>query len=172
MIRQLQRVTSEYIETEDRIRLNGLANQAVTSIWLSRRLADRLVNPLVQWLEKQQPQPTAEERENFLNFAQHAAQEATRQEASPPVTAEKQASENWLALTIQVQSDTQALTMIFCGIDDPQKIALKMQPDQLRQWLDILYRTYLRAEWPTELWPDWIKNNTPPSARQTNHRMH
>ena len=53
-MKSLQRITTEYSETEDRIRLSGeLAAGEVMILWLTQRLFNHLVYHLCGWLEKQ-----------------------------------------------------------------------------------------------------------------------
>lgn len=50
----LQRITTEYIDHEDRLRLAGEDAQGQTTVlWLTQRLLNRLIPHLCQWLEQQ-----------------------------------------------------------------------------------------------------------------------
>ena len=51
---QLQRITTEYLDTEDRIRLcaESAPNQTVV-LWLTQRLLHRLVPHTLGWIEQQ-----------------------------------------------------------------------------------------------------------------------
>jgi len=54
MIQHLQRMSTEYIVGEDRIRLSGeVENAASVVIWLTRRLLERLLPAVLNWLEGQ-----------------------------------------------------------------------------------------------------------------------
>ena len=62
MPHELQRITTTYVDVEDRLRLTGvLANGTVVQLWLTQRLLGRLVPPLTSWLER-----------NALLVAEHA----------------------------------------------------------------------------------------------------
>ena len=51
MPHELQRITTTYVDVEDRLRLTGvLANGTVVQLWLTQRLLGRLVPPLTSWL--------------------------------------------------------------------------------------------------------------------------
>ena len=48
---ELQRITSEYIEAEDRLRLTGEVGEGETeTLWLTQRLLTRLLDHLLKWL--------------------------------------------------------------------------------------------------------------------------
>ena len=50
---RLKKVTAEFIETEDRIRLSALtADDKTLALWLTQRLLSRLITHLANWLEK------------------------------------------------------------------------------------------------------------------------
>ena len=53
---ELQRITTEFVDAEDRIRLAGedAAGEAVV-LWLTQRLLNRLVAHLCDWLEQRIP---------------------------------------------------------------------------------------------------------------------
>ena len=38
---------------------------------------------------------------------------------------------------------------------------LTLEPQPLRQWLNILYDNYRRAGWPLQAWPDWVTESAP-----------
>ena len=58
---ELQRITSEYVENEDRVRLTCEVETGATEIlWLTQRLLIRIVNHLLQWLEQQTSVATPE----------------------------------------------------------------------------------------------------------------
>ena len=53
----LQRITTEYIESEDRIRLTAITDAEETLIlWTTQRLLIRLVAHFLEWLEKEAPE--------------------------------------------------------------------------------------------------------------------
>ena len=53
----LQRITTEYIESEDRIRLTAVTDAEETLIlWTTQRLLIRLVAHFLGWLEKEAPE--------------------------------------------------------------------------------------------------------------------
>ena len=77
---QLQRITTEYNEPEDRIRLSGeLAQGDTVVLWLTQRLLNRLVPHLTAWLSQQLapassiPSVQAVHEDIVQGFAQQAA---------------------------------------------------------------------------------------------------
>ena len=40
--------------------------------------------------------------------------------------------------------------------DPPVEYSIGFAPTGLRQWLAIVYRHYESAQWPLEIWPQWI----------------
>ncbi len=166
MIPSLQRVTTEYVETEDRIRLNGLAGEDTICIWLSKRLADRLVATVTRLLEQQHVAQEKAVKNDLLSFSQHAAQQANQRSVEKPVavSAKTEAESSWLAITIQITPDPYMLQMTFVGKSDEQKAELKMGVGHLRQWINILFLAYKRGAWATDAWPEWMHNNFTPEA--------
>lgn len=69
----LHRITTEYVEAEDRVRIVGEVEAAETVVlWLTRRLLDRLIPHLTLWLERRQGDVLRADL--LLSFAHQAAQ--------------------------------------------------------------------------------------------------
>lgn len=167
MVWALERVTCEYFELEDRIRLTGevTVEQSVV-IWLTQRLLQRLLPLLLPLLEEQHEvsspktaiSEVAEQRAEMLkSFTQQIARAELRPQ--PPVAVEV-ASEVWLACSVAVTATPQAVTLVFQS-SEGRSASLVMTALSLRQWLGILHDMYVRAEWPQEIWPGWIKGGLP-----------
>jgi hypothetical protein len=152
---ELQRATTEYVAAEDRIRLSGaLDGGATVVIWLTLRLLQRLLPPLVQWLEQR---GGGVPRADVLHsFAQQKAQAGMA--PSPPVQAAAE-SAAWLAASIDLARGDKAVRLTFKG-QGGESAALTMTPTLLRQWLAILHAGYRRGGWPQDQWPGWIAENT------------
>lgn len=88
----LQRVTTQYVDAEDRIRLSGeVLGGEVVVWWLTQRLLERLVPLLVQWLQgRDGGAPWAEVTQAF---ALQAAQAALEQQK--PVTPRRSTEQGW-----------------------------------------------------------------------------
>ncbi len=161
---ELQRATTEYIDSEDRLRLSGTVDgQQTVVLWLTHRLLQRLLPPLLTWLDKRQPD--AVPRADVLHsFAQQQAQSKLPRQA--PVQA-KAESQTWLVTSIDITSSDQAVRLIFKGRQQ-EAAQLTLTPIQLRQWLGILHAGYRAAQWPLDAWPVWMAEGTairpPPAA--------
>lgn len=152
MSQELARFTTEYIETEDRLRLAGEDGAGVTVvIWLTQRLLQRLVPLLLRWLA--QEGEAGSQAEVWQGWAQQAA----RAELAPqaPVVA---AAPGWavLAQEVDLTPGPEAVVFLFKG-GGGERASIALRPVHLRQWLNILYDNYLLAGWPMELWPEWFR---------------
>lgn len=159
MTRLLERFTTEYIEVEDRIRLTGAcADQKVSVFWLNLRLAQRLVPVLLNWLSSQQA--IDQQHTDLLNsFAQQAARAAHTPQ--PPVEAQTSDAAHLIhAISVSFHPEALELTLGVEAAEHHARIQFGTAP--LRQWVNILYDLYRKAEWPLDQWPDWIKEPEAP----------
>lgn len=162
MMQSLQRITTEYIVHEDRVRLSGEVekNAAPVVVWLTQRLLQRLLPALLQWLDRQgAATPRAEILQSF-------AQQAARAELAPQAPVRAGAGSTvWLALSVDIAQTEQAVSLTFRGADG-QEATLKLEAKPLRQWLSILHDVYIKAEWPLEVWPEWLRESVIPARQQ------
>ncbi len=164
---ELQRITTEYIDSEDRIRLSGQDGDSdVVVIWLTQRLLVRLLPHLFKWLEQQDS--GAIPSEIVQSFAQQAAQSELLPE-SPVVTAP--GNEAWLAQSVDIAHDATVLKMQFRNTCQ-EGPTLSLPNQQLRQWLNIIHLLWQGAEWPDNLWPEWINENPPAPQEGTGVAVH
>jgi len=162
----LQRITTEYSEAEDRIRLAGeTADGTTLTLWLTRRLLDRLIPHLVLWLEQQHADlPRAD---LMQEFAQQKAQSQLVPQA--PVAAPDEGGR--LVQAIDLTPGTEQLHLNFKGAaGEPAGIGFAAIP--LRQWLGILQQAYAMAEWPLTPWPAWMTDSRQSSTHSTNTVWH
>ena len=163
MTSSLKRITTEYIEPEDRIRLAGLTgdNQTV-SIWLTMRLLKRLINHCLNLLDKNTPELKAaatqneQSRKNMKSFLQQSAEQQIVEEKKVTVTND---SPNHLAVEIDVKNNDDGVVLIFKGEFRPD-CAIHLNNQQLRQWLAMLHMIWQKAEWPNLVWPDWMSSSS------------
>lgn len=154
MTHYLQRITTEYILAEDRIRLSGqVEGGAPIVVWLTLRFLQRLLPKLLQWLEQQTPEMPRPEIVH--GFAQQAAK--AEMTPLPPVRAVT-GSSVWLAQSVDLGRSERALCLTFRGIDG-QHASLVLEAKPLRQWLSIVYEAYQKAKWPLEIWPVWLQES-------------
>jgi hypothetical protein len=156
----LQRITTEYVEAEDRIRLCGETGAGETiAFWLTRRLLTRLVPHLCEWLTHSLTHSTGDDAHAALlnGFAQQAAAGAL--EAQPPVRATT-GSATPVVHSIDVTTGDAAVRLVFHD-SDGTRAGLVLPAVALRQWLGILHAQWLKGEWPANDWPDWIAESRP-----------
>ena len=163
MMSSLKRITTEYIELEDRVRLAGLTGDDQTvSIWLTMRLLKRLINHCLNLLDTNTPElktaPTQSEqsRENMKNFLQQSAEQQIVEEKEVKVTDN---SPNYLVVEIDVKNSNNGIVLIFKGKFRPD-YAVHLNNQQLRQWLGMLHMIWQKAEWPNLVWPDWMSSSS------------
>ena len=109
----LLRLTTDYVESEDRVRLIGETGPDATQVlWLTRRLLDRLLPPLLAWREKEAADtPRADV---LQSFAQQAAR--AQLEAQAPVRAATD-SPGWLVTHVALTPADEAMRLVFHGGD-------------------------------------------------------
>lgn len=170
----LQRITTEYIDSEDRIRLSGeLSPQSTVVLWLTQRLVNRLLPHLLGWLEQQAGNGAMGEL--FQGFAQQAAMATLEQQ--PPVQSAPQ-SMVWLVHAVNLTAAAEGVRLTFRGIGDTSApegsdaVGLTLHAQPLRQWLGILHAQYCKADWPLTGWPDWLTEAPPPIGLASHALLH
>lgn len=149
----LTRITTEYVTTEDRLRISGERSGAPQlTIWLTQRLLLRLLPPLFKWLETTGAggRPRSETLQSF------AQQTARAQQTPQPPVAYSAAAESWLVETLDLNTAAAAVRLIFKS-GDGQQVILTLTDQALRQWLNILHSLWVKAEWPLAVWPEWVQ---------------
>lgn len=170
MTQTLQRITTEYVEREDRLRLTGeLADGRTVVLWLTQRLINRLVPHLTAWLDQQVPSASSipavqiAHQDIVQGFAQQAARAQMTPE--PPVRASSPVASGRVD-AVDIAQGEDAVVLTFKGEADMQAV-LKLAAQPLRQWLGIVYEQTLRGEWPTTAWPAWMERAQLSSAPAT-----
>jgi hypothetical protein len=107
MVAELQRLTTEYIDIEDRIRISGETRDAGPVVmWLTNRLAMCAIPRLLRWLENRaaptigssSASPTSNVMKHELqSFAQAAAVDRLKQQ-KPVIT--RDGAPSWTVLSI------------------------------------------------------------------------
>lgn len=148
----LQRVTTEYIESEDRIRLSCLLDDEVpVVIWLTLRLLRRLVPAMMKPMQKElEAVISAEMTQRFAQFAVKGVTMPTATVSHPS------ANDTWLAVSVDVTRLPQGLRITFRG-GEKQSAIWVLAPTQLRKWLDILYYAFVKGGWQLDIWPAWVQ---------------
>ena len=146
----LQRITTEYVDTEDRIRLSGEVEENTSIVlWLTQRLLARLITHLLRLIEKQSldlgntgsanPAPASSLMQGF-------AQQVAQAELIPELPVQAAANaKSWLVLEVDFSlSPEGTLVLIFkreAGKaaaqegegEDAGKTTLTIEAKQLRQ---------------------------------------
>lgn len=163
----LQRLTTEYVEAEDRVRISGeLASGETVVMWASQRLLLRLLPHLFLWLEKQSSNNIP------LEIEQSFAQEAAKAGLAPAPPVQRLAeSREWLVTAVDLTPNANALAMSFRS-ETGQRETMALQAMALRQWLEIIHSLWCIAEWPSDVWPEWITSRLPRSEREHVSRLH
>lgn len=151
---QLKRITTEYVDAEDRIRLSGSdADGNAVQLWVTQRMLNRLVPHLFEWLQRQAGEGVRGEM--LQEFAQHAAREAL----VPQDPVRVPGAGATLVCEVDVTPGEHALALAFKVLEaDGSKLAVgtvTLEAHPLRQWLSIIHDQYAKAGWPLADWPAW-----------------
>jgi hypothetical protein len=150
-IPELQRVTTEYVAAEDRIRLSGEAADGTTIVlWLTQRLLNLLAPRLTGGLER----PDSASDTLLQGFAQQAAEASLSPQPAVEVTTP---AASWRVDAVDILSGPDGVALTFRSDEGPAaRLTLATEP--LRQWLGILRRQYQAAGWTDRVWPDWMED--------------
>ncbi|HEY1044113.1 MAG TPA: hypothetical protein VGE60_09635 [Telluria sp.] len=143
------------------MRLSGACEDgALVQLWLTRRLADRLLPLLLNWLGQQAGEGA--HAEVMQEFAQQAAREAL----APLPSVRAQDDSSMLVQAVDVTTGDNALGLAFKagGPSDEAGYRIGFEAQALRQWLGILHDQYRKAEWPVDAWPSWITSAGQPAS--------
>ena len=152
---QIQTFTAHYDPAEDRLRLDAVdANGQKQALWLTRRLADRVIPVLVSHLEGKTPEGIPPDLAQGMS--QSRARQARQTADTMPAVVAESGTPTWLCRTIHVQKAQQGLNVIFTD-DVSVSAVMPMVEANLRAVLDIFLELYTKAGWPSEPFPEWMK---------------
>jgi len=165
---ELQRVTTEYVVTEDRIRLAGAAvDDQTVVLWLTQRLLNLMVPQLTGWLERQGASDLIDSE-----LAQGFAQEAAEASLAPePAVRAAPDEDGWLVDSVDIHTGTDGVVLAFKSGDDAIA-SLTLLTEPLRQWLGILRGQYVQGGWPTSAWPGWMGETHAQPAKPPGAALH
>ena len=172
---ELQRFTTEYIATEDRLRLSGeIGAQSTVVLWLTQRLLNRLIAPLGRWLELQREMEVTM-RSRAVGLQSHAMQSFAQQAAAAalapqaPVQAAMGQS-SWLVDSLDLALGDNGVVLTFKPqAQGAEGVQLTLHTQSLRQWLNIVHDQCRKAEWPLDSWPDWLAGASPDAVCAVMH---
>jgi hypothetical protein len=182
---ELRRFTTEYVEDEDRIRISGeLRSGEKVVLWVTRRLADRLVPPVAAWLERQADPPEARSASNpaataaTRSFVQQAARaELPKQAPVDPGPAPS----SWLVRSVDLGQGATIIRLTFrnrdartgaVAADEVASTTVAMAPVVARQWLGIVHDKYRKAGWSTRAFPRWVTDSPAGAGQAASATLH
>ena len=174
MIAAIRRLTTDYVDNEDRLRLSGdIADGAPVSMWLTQRVALRLLPVLAQWLDSQIGMAVTQDAAASRLAAQDAqkqivhgfAQEAAVAELESQDPVQAAPSAGGLIQSIDLTPSERGIRLVFRTADG-RAAGFSLSAAELRQWLAIMRGVWLRAGWPEAPWPEWMKGEARPAERQ------
>jgi hypothetical protein len=119
-------------------------------LWLTQRLAGRLVKVLVARLNDESG---SRDRAKAFQAWELSAAKAQHVPTNPVAGA---AMSEHLILSIDVASTAQGAQLTFHGRERDVGV-LMLELTALRQWLAILHQHYRNAQWSCQnLWPEWF----------------
>lgn len=119
-------------------------------MWLTQRIANRLVEALVKRVEPEHSDTTYVEVMSAISQRQA---EATREPSAPVKVASP--DYEWLVAKIDLALPRSGVVLTFSDAVD-QTARISMNNQLVRQWLSILRTNYIVAGWDTREWPEWI----------------
>lgn len=159
----LDRLTIRYVPTEDRIRMTCALKEAETlDFWFTQRILNGLINGLTGWLESNPAETTPVPSQTPASA--QTGQQLAREQVSAQMTMRpakpvrpSSSSRDVLVTRLAVKTRQDAL-ILELTINDREKGLASFSRTTLNQWLGILYRQYLEAQWPVDVWPAWFKD--------------
>lgn len=167
--RRIDKLTFDYSVAEDRLlaRLQAM-NGERSAVWLTQRLARRLVMALLSHLDKtaaaagpatdrqsDRPVVTSDpQQREMVNSFRHQA--AMLKHAPLAPVAEVDTAGAPVLKTIRARMSKNRMLLNFDLASGPGVLILTQ--DTAWQMLHILLNAFRRAEWPLDIWPDWMRD--------------
>ena len=160
----LKRVTTEFIDVEDRIRISGEHLSGETEVlWLTQRLMNRLMAHLCQSLEQQlaSASPIRSVQATQQDVVQGFAQQAARAHlTTQPAVRAPSFDAGWRVDAVDITQAEGAVVLIFKD-EAGRQARLNLPAQALRQWLAIVHQQYQRGGWPMDIRPQWMEASAP-----------
>ncbi len=168
---RLEKITFVYEPREDRLLARVLAADGTRSaLWVTQRLALRLVGALARHLDEAAAGDEARHQQQLQSFRHQAA--LLSSQPGPPVDAIDPAGAPLIdTIDVQLFRDQVELQLHLPA----QPAVLRLSNDHIRQLLQILFNLFRHAEWPVDAWPAWVRNasgagdGTSPSSLSSLH---
>lgn len=144
----LNTITARYSFREDRIIIDGIIhNGEELQLVLTQRLARAIIEELVRKVGDGKQSALINE------FAQQQAVSFKKVAEPVEVTGSHKV---WLVTHIHFHKLDVGTRIIFTE-DDMRAVHIDSSEEILRNLLDILYKSFVTANWPLDIFPDWIK---------------
>ncbi|NTU57996.1 MAG: hypothetical protein HGB00_03640 [Chlorobiaceae bacterium] len=154
----LEKVTFHYNETEDRIcMLADVVGGEKVVFWFTQRFSRRIGTALCSYCENSGRDSSVVDKPLMLSCQQREAEWANS--SSEPVKVEN-SSRSFFPDRVDLTFSPERVQMRF-PLKGGEVAVIPFNQTELRQWLSILYRTFHLAEWSTDTWPDWLKQDGP-----------
>ena len=179
----LQRITSEYIATEDRFRLSGATDKGgEVRYWITQRLLLRLLNFLFDWLETHREELERQAATELLGpmvtkpvkgrtRAGTKAGDVTEGGSADTGPEGERAAEPELLFEADIRIASSRITLVFKPRHSEHS-QLALQLDEAWQWVAIIHTLWQRAEWNLSVWPDWINEVKAPHPSKSWGALH
>lgn len=161
LIFNISRITAGYDATEDRLVLSVANKQGeLRQLWLTRRLADRLLATLIEDLSRstadsaEKPPPaTSPERDAAAQiYAQLAARLVKK-----PTPAVEPGGDLPTALVLNIKLSRRPRHWRLTWIcQEAAPAFFRLNTVSLRQWLESMQAAYRLAGWSAPFWPQWL----------------
>jgi len=152
--------TGRYIPVEDRLRLDAVdVDGNRQSLFMTRRLVDRIIPVMVAHLERQTPEGMPGEL--VQEMQQDGALQIHAEGGSEAPVAVEPEFVPWLCRTVHLTKTGAGLVVVFTD-EATIEAQMPMSTDNLRVVLDIFKTLYTSAEWGLQAFPGWMQ--TPASA--------
>lgn len=158
-MRTVTRITGSYDQDEDRIRFAVLdAEEKPLALWITQRLANRLVRSLVGLLEREVTARSEPRARSSVQLWQQTRADLSMKKGTTPIQAPPETALD-LIKEIKIRPGADQVILEF-NCKGSESVALPLGLMQLRQFLRMLFRLYGKAEWSTEeIWPVWFEED-------------
>ena len=162
---EIHRFSLIYDPAEDRLGWDTEDQDgATTRLWLTQRLTRALLTAILPMVRSSVA--------TDLPAAHQATVQSWEQAAAMAdfgkVPAVQTKTESTVGLVRQVNLTPKDDTMIVnFEFGEGETRTLGIGQPQLRQTLTVIYRLHIAAQWPLDLWPDWIKDPSPAPSGET-----
>jgi hypothetical protein len=157
-------VTTVYDEREDRFKLTTeVQDHSLLNLWLNQRILQRLIPHIIDWLDKTEANTAILDSQSKTLLKEFAKAEAVDKLASklnqlsnkPCETSVESKQSSWLVYEVDLNFSDQYLELSFKS--KTNRVAkLPLTKSTARQWIIILHTQWIKSEWDSKIWPDWL----------------